>query len=199
MTTANYIDIGILIIILLLGIRGLKNGLIHEIMGVIGIVLGIFIASKYCLQVGHYLKLAGLDFENETIIWTLAFILILSCIWIAFLVVGAFISRFVIIMPELAIVNYFGGYVFAALKYFVLLCIFVYALSQIGFLKTPINDYMKDTKSYPIIMEISQKIMSLDAIEELKKDIQQKEKEAQEAINKKIKQKASDISKALTK
>lgn len=169
----TYIDIGVIVIVLILGIRGLTNGLIHEIMGVIGVVLGIYLASRYCVEVGHYIELAGLEFQNHTILWTLGFIIILSVIWIGFLVLGAIIARF-IVMRELAIINYFGGYIFAALKYFVILCLVVYALSQIGFLKQPIKDFTKGSIVYSMMIEITEKIISLESVENTLKEIQVK-------------------------
>lgn len=191
MVSSDYIDIGVIVIILLLGLRGLKNGLIHEIMGVIGVALGIFLASRHCIEVSHYLELAGLHFQNETIIWTLAFVLILSCIWIGALVIGAIIARFIIIMPEFAIINYCGGYVFAALKYCVILCFVVYALSQVGFLKQPIKDFTKGTKSYPMMYEIAEKIVSLDSLQTL----QEQYKKQQEQVDNVSEKAKSEIKK----
>ncbi len=185
MGSSGYVDIGVIIVVLLLGIRGLKNGLIHEIMGVIGVVLGIYLASRYCVEISHYLRLAGLEFGNETILFTLSFIIILSIVWIGSLFIGYIVSSCVVIIPGIAIINYFGGYVFASLKYFVILCVVVYALSQVGFLKAPIKDFTKGTKSYPIMYEVAEKIMSMDALEELQSKYNEKSKEIEKSIEKK--------------
>ena len=88
METKHYVDIAVIIIVAVLGLRGLKNGLIHEIMGVLGIVIGIYCASKYCIDGAKYIELAGLSFENRHVLLMLSFILILSVVWIGFLVLG---------------------------------------------------------------------------------------------------------------
>ena len=59
MSVENYIDIGVVVVLLVFGIRGMQNGLIAEIMGVVGVVLGVFLASKYYL-------LGALSIQNIT-------------------------------------------------------------------------------------------------------------------------------------
>ncbi|RDU61236.1 CvpA family protein [Helicobacter sp. MIT 14-3879] len=199
MEFANYIDIGIIVIVLLLGLRGLKNGLVHEIMSMVGVILGIYLASKYCVELSKYLKLAGLELQNETILWSLAFIIIFSFIWIGFLVVGTVIARFIVAMPELAIINYFGGYIFSALKYFVILCVLVYAFSQIGFLKAPIKDFTKDTTSYPIMYEVAEKIMSLETIQEIQGQYEEQAQKVKKDVDKNIEKTKKNITRSLQK
>ena len=169
MDTKHFIDIGVIVIVALLGVRGLRNGLIHEIMGVVGVVLGIYFASKYCIEGAYYLELAGLKFENKHVLWMLSFILILAVIWIGSLVIGSIIARFIVVLPEIAIVNYCGGYVFATLKYFVILCVVVYGLTQVSFLKDPIQSLTKGTKTYPMMYEVAEKIMNTETLVELQK------------------------------
>lgn len=164
-----YTDIGVIVIVAFLGLRGLKNGLILEIMGVIGVVLGIYCASKYCIEGAHYLELAGLKFDNKNVLWMLSFILILAVVWIGSLVVGSIIARFVVVFPEIAIVNYFGGFVFSALKYFVILCVFMYGLMQVGFLKEHIQNITQGSKIYPIMYEVAEKIINTETFSKLQK------------------------------
>lgn len=197
METRHYVDIGVIIIVALLGLRGLRNGLIHEIMGVIGVVLGIYFASRYCVEAGRYIELAGLTFDNEHVLWTLAFILILAIVWIGFLLLGAIIARFVVILPEIALINYCGGYVFAALKYFVILCVVVYGLTQVGFLKEPIKSLTDGTKSYPIMYEIAEKIMSIEALQDLQKQYIEGKKAQERNIEHIVQKKTQEIQKKL--
>ncbi|WP_104717883.1 CvpA family protein [Helicobacter trogontum] len=187
METKHYVDICVVIIVAVLGLRGLKNGLIHEIMGVIGIVLGIYFASRYCVEGARYIELAGLNFENKHVLFMLTFILILACVWIGFLVLGVIIARFVVILPEIAVINYFGGYVFSALKYFVILCVIVYGLTQVGFLKEPIKNLTEGSKSYSIMYEVAEKIMNIETLKDLQKQYMQVEETATEAVKNIIK------------
>ena len=199
METKHYVDIAVIIIVAVLGLRGLKNGLIHEIMGVLGVVLGIYFASKYCIDGAKYIELAGLSFENRYILLMLAFILILALVWIGFIVLGVIISRFVVILPEIAIINYFGGYVFSALKYFVILCVVVYGLTQVGFLKDPIKELTEGTRSYPIMYEVAEKIMSIEALQDLQKQYVEVEETAKKEVKKAATKAANEVVKSVIK
>lgn len=199
METKHYVDIAVIIIVAVLGLRGLKNGLIHEIMGVLGIVIGIYCASKYCINGAKYIELAGLSFENRHILLMLAFILILALVWIGFLVLGVIVARFVVILPEIAIINYFGGYVFSALKYFVILCVVVYGLTQVGFLKDPIKELTEGTRSYPIMYEVAEKIMSIEALQDLQKQYVEVEETAKKEVKKAATKAANEVVKSVIK
>lgn len=199
METKHYVDIAVIIIVAVLGLRGLKNGLIHEIMGVLGVVLGIYFASKYCIDGAKYIELAGLSFENRHILLMLAFILILALVWIGFLVLGVIVARFVVILPEIAIINYFGGYVFSALKYFVILCVVVYGLTQVGFLKDPIKELTEGTRSYPIMYEVAEKIMSIEALQDLQKQYVEVEETAKKEVKKAATKAANEVVKSVIK
>ena len=199
METKHYVDIAVIIIVAVLGLRGLKNGLIHEIMGVLGVVLGIYFASKYCIDVAKYIELVGLSFENRHILLMLAFILILALVWIGCLGLGVIVARFVVISPESAIINYFGGYVFSALKYFVILCVVVYGLTQVGFLKDPIKNLTEGTRSYPIMYEVAEKIMSIEALQDLQKQYVEVEETAKKEVKKAATKAANDVVKSVIK
>ncbi|TLE08673.1 CvpA family protein [Helicobacter bilis] len=199
METKHYVDIAVIIIVAVLGLRGLKNGLIHEIMGVLGVVLGIYFASKYCIDGAKYIELVGLSFENRHILLMFAFILILALVWIGFLVLGVIVARFVVILPEIAIINYFGGYVFSALKYFVILCVVVYGLTQVGFLKDPIKNLTEGTRSYPIMYEVAEKIMSIEALQDLQKQYVEVEETAKKEVKKAATKAANEVVKSVIK
>lgn len=199
METKHYVDIAVIIIVAVLGLRGLKNGLIHEIMGVLGVVLGIYFASKYCIDGARYIELVGLSFENRHILLMFAFILILALVWIGFLVLGVIVARFVVILPEIAIINYFGGYVFSALKYFVILCVVVYGLTQVGFLKDPIKELTEGTRSYPIMYEVAEKIMSIEALQDLQKQYVEVEETAKKEVKKAATKAANEVVKSVIK
>ncbi|MWV62797.1 CvpA family protein [Helicobacter saguini] len=171
MSAQNYIDIGVIVVVLILAIRGMQNGLIQEIAALIGFVLGLYLATKYFALGAEYIGYTGLEFENESISWILSFIIILSLVWVLCLVIGAVVSRFVVIMPSLNVINYFGGYLFAALKYFLILSAILYGLSQVEFLKKPIADNFKATATYPVMMEIAQKIMNFETFKEMQKEM----------------------------
>lgn len=181
METADYIDIGVVAIILLLALTGIKNGLVHELSSMIGIILGTYFGAKNCIQLGKWLELAGLNFQNETILWILAFIIICGLIWVGMLVIGATIAIYIVRIPQLAIINYGGGYISSILKWFVILSLITYLASQVEFIRPSIKDSTENTRIYPIAYEVADKIINLkdmqDSIRKLKEERQMSIKE----------------------
>ena len=169
MNSISYLDIGIAVVVLALGLRGLRNGFISEVMGLVGVVGGIYLASRFFQNLAHYLELAGLSFQNETILWALAFIIILSLFWIACMVLSYTISRFLIVIPELYIVNCGLGYVFSALKFFVILSVIIHVSAQVGFIKTQLDSINGNSRIYPMMREVAEKIMNIEEIKEIRK------------------------------
>src|SRR5690625_7278871 len=53
----NILDLLILLPIAFFAYRGFKNGLIREVLGIAGIVLGVFLAFRYMDEAGVYIQL----------------------------------------------------------------------------------------------------------------------------------------------
>ena len=64
----SYFDIIATIIILFLGLKGIINGFFKELFGLLGIIGGIFIASRLGNEVGEYLSDMIFKFENSAAI-----------------------------------------------------------------------------------------------------------------------------------
>ncbi|HLR30869.1 MAG TPA: CvpA family protein, partial [Fodinibius sp.] len=52
----NILDLLILLPIAFFAYRGFKNGLIREVLGIVGIVLGVFLAFRYMDEAGAYIQ-----------------------------------------------------------------------------------------------------------------------------------------------
>lgn len=81
------VDLTLVVFVGLLALMGLRSGLIHESVTLLGLVAGLFIAGENYEHFGYllipWLKTTGMANLG-------AFILILILIWLAVLVVGAF-------------------------------------------------------------------------------------------------------------
>ena len=61
----NYFDLIVTIIILFLGLKGVINGFFKEIFGLVGIIGGIFIASRVGDEVGQTLSDLIFNFQSQ--------------------------------------------------------------------------------------------------------------------------------------
>lgn len=90
-----WFDAFILGFTLLLGLKGIINGLIKEIFGLLGIIGGVFIASKYATQAAEFIQSAFYKIENQSLAGFAGFLAILIIFWIVCLLVGNFLSKLI--------------------------------------------------------------------------------------------------------
>lgn len=167
----NYIDIFILVVILVLSIRGLQNGLIHELISIAGIIFGIYLAAIFYRDLGAFFG-DSLNITNNAVMEIVSFILILSVIWILSVAIGSILSKFVA-FGAFTLFNYFGGFVFAFLKYAVILSVIVYTIAQVSFLKTYINNTVSKTYSYPYLYGLGDRVLSFKYVQDIYKRLEQ--------------------------
>ena len=84
----NYFDLVVTVIILLLGLKGILNGFFKEVFGLVGIIGGIFIASRLGDDIGQYLSDLIFKFENSAAISFTGFIATLGLFWLLMVAVG---------------------------------------------------------------------------------------------------------------
>src|SRR5690625_7700146 len=61
----NILDLLILLPIAFFAYRGFKNGLIREVLGIVGIVLGVFLAFRYMDEAGAYIQPFFGEYRSE--------------------------------------------------------------------------------------------------------------------------------------
>ena len=153
-------DIIIVAITVLLGLKGLFKGFIKEVFGLIGIVGGIFVASRLSDTVGGYLK-PILNLENSATISLIGFIAGLAGFWIIVYVLGMILSK-VTSMSGLGAFDRILGFVFGAAKIFFIFSIISYALYQVNTFKKTLDDQFGTSTVFPLLVKTGSYIMKLD-------------------------------------
>lgn len=153
-------DIVILAITLLLGLKGLFKGFIKEVFGLVGIVGGIFVASRLSDQTGAVIK-PFLGLENEATISLIGFIAALIGFWLIVYVLGLILSK-VTSMSGLGIVDRTLGFLFGAAKIFFIFAIIAYALYQVESFKSTLDKQFSKSVVFPYLVQTGSYIMKLD-------------------------------------
>src|SRR4030042_3675433 len=86
----NWLDIVIIIVVVSLGIAGLRQGLIRTVFGIAGLIGGIFLAGRYYDELAARLFPAGATWANIA-----AYAIILLATLIVAGVVGALVAKVV--------------------------------------------------------------------------------------------------------
>lgn len=160
----NYFDLVAVSIILLLGLKGILNGFFKEVFGLIGIIGGIFIASRLGDDVGQYLSDLIFKFENSAATSFTGFLATLAMFWLLMIAVGYAFKK-LSHMSGLGIYDKILGFVFGASKFFLIAAVIAHAAYNIKAVKSTIDSTFENSVVFPILVSTGSVIMKLDPVE----------------------------------
>jgi len=180
----NYFDLVIVSIILLLGLKGIINGFFKELFGLVGIIGGIFIASRVGDEVGLYLSDLIFNFENSSATSFTGFLATLALFWLLMISVGYAFKK-LSHLSGLGIYDKILGFIFGASKFFLITAVIAHAAYNIKAIKSTINSTFETSIVFPILVNTGSFIMKLDPVE-ISNDINTTIDQGTEAVKSKI-------------
>jgi membrane protein required for colicin V production len=187
----NYFDLVAGIIILFLGLKGIINGFFKELFGLIGIIGGIFVASRVGDEVGEYLSNMIFKFENHAAISFTGFLVTLAVFWLFMVFIG-FIFKKLSSMSGLGAVDKILGFIFGASKFFLIAAVIAHAAYNIKAVKSTIDSNMQNNSIlFPILVKTGSFIMKLDPVS-MSKDINATINSSTKTIEDKIEKTVND-------
>jgi membrane protein required for colicin V production len=191
----NYFDLVAAIIILLLGLKGILNGFFKELFGLIGIIGGIFVASRFGNEVGKYLSDMIFKFQNESAINFTGFLATLAVFWLAMILLGAVFKK-LSSLSGLGIVDRILGFLFGASKFFLIAAVIAHAAYNVNAIRSTVDSTMKNSVLFPILVETGAFIMKIDPVEisdDINATINESTKKIQESVDKVVEENAKEI------
>ncbi|GAA8018881.1 CvpA family protein [Helicobacter pylori] len=180
----NYIDLALLVVVVAFGIRGFYHGFVSEVAGTLGIVLGVYLASRYFVAVGNLFSEHLYDLRNETMTNLIGFLLVLASIWVFFLAFGVLLGK-VLVFSGLGIIDKALGFIFSCLKTFLVLSFILYVLSKMEVMKDA-NAYLQEKSTFFSTMKsIASKIMCLDGVKHVEKNLKDNLEEMSDEVKNK--------------
>jgi len=163
----NWFDIGCLVLVVLFGLRGITNGIVKEIFGILGLIGGLFAAMRYKTMAGEWIaaKIPALQNANgvlsgDTTQVLIGFIAVLFGVWISCLIIGEIISKF-FKWSGLGFVDKIGGFVFSVSKIFLIFAVIVTLASGPMSMNEQTKRYFESSKTAPIFLKIGNWILNL--------------------------------------
>ena len=157
----NYFDVTISAIILILGIKGFMQGFIKEIFGLLGLVGGVYFASRLSDKAAAFIDTNFLHLENASLLKLIGFLAILIIIWGAATILGSIFSKLTS-ESGLGFLNRLFGFIAGGGKYFLIFALIVTALSNVTLIKDNLEKYVSDSILYPYLKEAGSYLINLD-------------------------------------
>lgn len=160
----NYFDIVTAVIILLLGLKGIINGFFKEAFGLVGIIGGLFIASRIGGSVGTYLNDLIFNFSSPSAVSFLGFLTTLALFWLLMVFVG-YIFKKLSSLSGLGPVDRILGFVFGASKFFLIAAVIAHAAYNIKAVRSTLDSVMHTSILFPIMVKTGAYIMKIDPVD----------------------------------
>jgi len=161
MVNFNYFDITIGAIVLILGIKGFMNGFIKEVFGLVGLVGGVYFASRLSDTAATFIETNFLQLENTALLKLLGFMAILIIIWLSATILGSIFSKLTS-ASGLGFINRLLGFIAGGGKYFLIFALIITALSNVTLVKDNLEKYVQDSVLYPYLKKAGSSIINLD-------------------------------------
>jgi len=157
----NYFDIVIATIVLLLGIKGFMHGFIKEVFGLVGLIGGVYFASRLSSTAATFIDTNFVHLENPALLKLIGFLAILILVWVSATLVGSILSKLTS-ASGLGFLNRVFGFIAGGGKYFLIFALIVTALSNVSLVKNNLESHVSDSILYPYLQKAGAFLINLD-------------------------------------
>ena len=154
-------DLITLALVLILGIKGIINGFVKEFFGLLGIIGGIYFASRYAAVAGDLIHKHIYAFGNQASLYLFGFIAVLIVFWIACIFIGYLLAQ-ALSLSGLSIIDKLAGFIMGSAKIFLVFSVLAVTLTNIEFIKSRIEPYVANSMMFPLFLETGRYIVKLD-------------------------------------
>jgi membrane protein required for colicin V production len=160
MMNFNMFDIIIAALVLLLGIKGFMHGFIKEMFGLIGLIGGVYFASRLSGTAADFIDQNFIHLENAALLKLIGFIAILLIIWLSATILGSIFSKLTT-SSGLGFLNRFFGFIAGGAKYFLIFALIITALSNVSLVKDNVEKHVEDSVLYPYLKQAGSYLINL--------------------------------------
>jgi len=154
-------DVVIVALVAFLGLKGLFRGFISEFFGLVGMVGGVYAASRIAKDVGDLINSTVPVSSNENTLLLIGFVATLAAVWIGSMILGKILAG-VFNASGLGFIDRIAGLLFGAGKIFLLFSIIIYALMQVKSFHKILNEKFSTSITFPLLLETGGYIIKLD-------------------------------------
>jgi membrane protein required for colicin V production len=141
-------------IITLLSIQGFMRGVLREMFGLIGLVIGVYFASCLSVEAGQFIDSQLYHLNDPKILQLLGFLGIFFVFWVSAVLMGKILYT-LSHKGELSFLSRFFGWLVSWVKYFVVMSLLIIALSSVKIGEESIAKYTASSQLYPIYKQMT--------------------------------------------
>lgn len=158
----SVLDVVVVILITLLGLKGLLQGLVKEVFGLLGIVGGVFVASRFSSEVAEQVMVVAPFIKSESGAQLAGFAVAFLVFWLGMIALGT-LTKKLLSMSGLGFFDRLGGAVVGSAKIFFIFAIVAYAMGSVEFISKKLEPKVANSFMYPILFETGSFIMKMDS------------------------------------
>lgn len=167
-----WFDVIILGFTLLLGLKGILNGLVKEVFGLLGIVGGVFVASKYTDWATSFVQNTFYKIQNESLASFVGFLFLLLVFWVLCLLMGILFSK-MIKLSNLSFLDRLGGFLFGGTKVFLIFAILIFCITKINFLNEKLENFARGSYTLDLLRNTGSYVMNQPLAEQSLQNLKQ--------------------------
>lgn len=159
MVELGYLDFIFLGVIIITTITGFLKGFAKEFCGFLGMVCGIFFASRFAYDAGEWFSSNVVNFGSDGAHTLLGFIAIFLMIVVVFFIIGKILDK----ITSSALPNYLNkllGAFFGGLKSFLVLAFIFHLAFRLDFMQSVQAHWANNSKLYSTMENIASSIIS---------------------------------------
>ena len=157
----NYFDMVIGSIVVILSIKGFLNGVIKEFFGILGLIGGVFVASRMSDSAATFISTNLIELDNQAALKLIGFISVLAIFWLASITMGSIFSSLTK-ASGFGFINRLLGFILGGGKYFLIFALIVTALSNITLIKDNLGKYVDDSILYPYLKKSGSFLINME-------------------------------------
>jgi len=159
-TGFNAIDITIVVLVILMSIKGMMNGFLREFFGFVGLIGGVFVASRTAEMIAKQIDAHLFHLQNFAALKLIAFLAVLALVW----GVSVFFGNIVVSAGKEgahSTLDRLFGFLLAGTKYFLIFALIVSALFRSPLIKENAAKSIKQSRLYPLMDKVGSTLINL--------------------------------------
>jgi len=156
----NMIDMVVVGLILFLSLKGMVNGFSKELFNFIGLIGGVYVASRVNTVVGEFVSSNIFPISHEPTLKLVGFIGTLMAIWMISNLVSSIFEK--VLSEDVGILSRLLGYIITVVRYVAIFAIIIVSVQNIELISKKLETHSKDSQTIPALNEVGSILLNIE-------------------------------------